>query len=195
MSCSICFDDIPQNDKFTSQCNHEFHNSCLLHWITTKHTCPVCRSEFYAEDKASPMDDTELNYGFIRIGHHCYTMEHIKALEDYLDLAIESEFDESLWNCDGYDKVMGISSLLKLSDGYKQMIYGTMVKIPGHNNENSIVINIDNSYTYKKRRMMEKVKKQNLNRVMKHKHKNNYSKNTQNYYRKRQFVGKRYVKG
>ena len=62
MSCSICLDEIPTHDKFTSQCNHEFHNSCLINWIITKHTCPLCRAEFYEAEKASPIDEPELNY-------------------------------------------------------------------------------------------------------------------------------------
>ena len=199
MSCSICFDEIPQHDKFTSQCNHEFHNSCLIHWITTKHTCPVCRTEFYDEEKASPVDNTEapeLNYGFIRRGQHGYAMEHIRIMDIILDLAVDSKFEEKQWRkgCDGDNKFIGFLSLLQLTKGYKQMIWGRIIKTRLYNNENSIVININTSYTYKKPYVTEKIKKQNLNRVMKSKNKNTYSKHTQNYYRKRNFVGKRYVK-
>jgi len=45
MICSICLDKIQDEQKIITECNHTFHNDCLLEWYKYKRTCPMCRSE------------------------------------------------------------------------------------------------------------------------------------------------------
>lgn len=42
--CSICYDDIYEDDMTTLPCAHMFHNSCIQQWLNQNPTCPVCRN-------------------------------------------------------------------------------------------------------------------------------------------------------
>ncbi|CCD61945.1 E3 ubiquitin-protein ligase trul-1 [Caenorhabditis elegans] len=43
-SCSICFEDLKQNDKISAiVCGHIYHHGCISQWIATKRQCPSCR--------------------------------------------------------------------------------------------------------------------------------------------------------
>ena len=50
--CSICLDEIKENDKVVTDCNHEFHLSCLLknyeNGVNGKE-CPNCRKSLIPE--------------------------------------------------------------------------------------------------------------------------------------------------
>ena len=41
--CCICLDKT-NNEWIRTQCNHEFHKTCINDWYRTKNTCPICRS-------------------------------------------------------------------------------------------------------------------------------------------------------
>jgi hypothetical protein len=48
MDCSICFDEIKEEDKKKINCNHVFHEECINKWFKRSHKCPLCRkSKFY----------------------------------------------------------------------------------------------------------------------------------------------------
>ena len=40
--CCICLDK-NNNEWIRTQCNHEFHKTCINSWYETTNTCPVCR--------------------------------------------------------------------------------------------------------------------------------------------------------
>jgi hypothetical protein len=40
--CNICLDGDNNNEYQITPCFHRFHKSCLLKWISFKHTCPIC---------------------------------------------------------------------------------------------------------------------------------------------------------
>ena len=40
--CSICM-EISSNKVIKTNCNHEFHEKCLLEWMKISKTCPICR--------------------------------------------------------------------------------------------------------------------------------------------------------
>jgi len=43
-SCSICMDNFEKNQTvLTTQCGHEFHDTCAHQWFAVTSTCPVCR--------------------------------------------------------------------------------------------------------------------------------------------------------
>ena len=49
MNCSICLEDIDEDDKKTLSCNHNFHTKCFLKCVQTNNynsfiKCPLCRS-------------------------------------------------------------------------------------------------------------------------------------------------------
>jgi len=41
--CCICLDK-NNNEWIRTQCNHEFHKTCINNWYNTINTCPICRS-------------------------------------------------------------------------------------------------------------------------------------------------------
>jgi hypothetical protein len=46
--CSICLDDNNTTNLIKTDCNHTFHNDCIMSWINTKldnYKCPNCRTE------------------------------------------------------------------------------------------------------------------------------------------------------
>jgi hypothetical protein len=62
MDCSICYEDLTNNEVKIG-CGHMFHNKCLIQWIITKNTCPICRyninhkTEEEEEELADEEDD------------------------------------------------------------------------------------------------------------------------------------------
>ncbi|KAK4267868.1 hypothetical protein QN277_024594 [Acacia crassicarpa] len=45
-TCSICleaFDNQDGEDVLALPCDHFFHNNCIVGWLKTSHTCPLCR--------------------------------------------------------------------------------------------------------------------------------------------------------
>lgn len=46
-SCSICFMEYKDTPKKkvvrTVECKHYFHKSCMIKWLKTSPTCPICR--------------------------------------------------------------------------------------------------------------------------------------------------------
>ena len=51
--CPICFENIEHKIMATLSChdNHCFHNTCIMHWISSKNgsrpTCPICREPIH----------------------------------------------------------------------------------------------------------------------------------------------------
>jgi hypothetical protein len=43
-NCPICFNEIHSDNKYTTECNHEYCKDCLNNWFDKgKNTCPNCR--------------------------------------------------------------------------------------------------------------------------------------------------------
>ena len=58
-TCSVCLDNIESN-AFKTNCGHYFHNQCLLNWLLTNHTCPVCRNDLAGGEVTTyHLDDDE----------------------------------------------------------------------------------------------------------------------------------------
>ncbi|KAI9084523.1 hypothetical protein K1719_033511 [Acacia pycnantha] len=48
--CSICLEDFDEHDDvLVLPCDHFFHNNCIVKWLNTGHTCPLCRFELPIE--------------------------------------------------------------------------------------------------------------------------------------------------
>eukprot|EP00568_Trieres_chinensis_P010892 CAMPEP_0183311710 /NCGR_PEP_ID=MMETSP0160_2-20130417/38497_1 /TAXON_ID=2839 ORGANISM="Odontella Sinensis, Strain Grunow 1884" /NCGR_SAMPLE_ID=MMETSP0160_2 /ASSEMBLY_ACC=CAM_ASM_000250 /LENGTH=258 /DNA_ID=CAMNT_0025476377 /DNA_START=274 /DNA_END=1046 /DNA_ORIENTATION=+ len=64
--CSVCFEEHNVGDKLTRlPCSHLYHHSCILKWLETRCTCPVCRYEL-------PTSDEEYEVGRMeRMKHRC----------------------------------------------------------------------------------------------------------------------------
>jgi len=42
-SCPICLSTMAPTGRRRLRCNHDFHNSCIVRWLGTSSSCPVCR--------------------------------------------------------------------------------------------------------------------------------------------------------
>jgi hypothetical protein len=42
-SCTICLDSTLKTSCKQLECNHKFHASCILDWLSKSKTCPMCR--------------------------------------------------------------------------------------------------------------------------------------------------------
>ena len=50
-NCSVCFDELVEGDiALLPACCHFFHFACLMTWLDSKYTCPMCRSDANKED-------------------------------------------------------------------------------------------------------------------------------------------------
>lgn len=48
--CSICIEPFaPRQMSLTLSCYHKFHTSCILTWLKTDLSCPMCRSPIHLE--------------------------------------------------------------------------------------------------------------------------------------------------
>ena len=62
--CSICFEKINynKNDSISLECDHEFHDTCILSWLNEKKECPICRLQVitdieYANDDIESIEN------------------------------------------------------------------------------------------------------------------------------------------
>ena len=57
--CSICLNMISQEKKRLN-CNHCFHNNCILKWLERDNRCPICRKIEPLQEKTTPSNHTHL---------------------------------------------------------------------------------------------------------------------------------------
>ena len=58
--CPVCLTDMEEPEGATLRempCGHRFHEACLLEWLCTKNTCPVCRVALPSAPGASPQGE------------------------------------------------------------------------------------------------------------------------------------------
>ena len=51
MTCNICLDNFEVGNILRIlECNHEFHENCIITWLKSNNTCPICRHELESND-------------------------------------------------------------------------------------------------------------------------------------------------
>lgn len=84
--CPVCKDLMPVETRATQlPCMHLYHSSCILPWLSSRNTCPVCRYEL-------PTDDPE----FERSKRATTNERDVHGLEEHTHLQeiVEEIFDE-----------------------------------------------------------------------------------------------------
>ncbi|KAF8087454.1 hypothetical protein N665_0585s0032 [Sinapis alba] len=54
--CAVCLALLEENDtaRMLPNCKHVFHVTCVDTWLTTRSTCPICRSEVEPSQRLEP---------------------------------------------------------------------------------------------------------------------------------------------
>jgi len=52
--CPICYERMTSKNTTTTRCKHVYHTACLERWLTTKHTCPLCREKLMEQHPVRP---------------------------------------------------------------------------------------------------------------------------------------------
>ena len=47
--CTICLDDVGGASALALPCSHTYHRPCILSWISTRRTCPLCMCDIGGE--------------------------------------------------------------------------------------------------------------------------------------------------
>ena len=96
MDCSICVDSISSNDHSTKfKCGHQFHTSCISHWLLLNNTCPHCRTEVYHINTIQVIEES-LDISIINDTiFELYNESLIDTLYDTIEDVIDDINDES----------------------------------------------------------------------------------------------------
>lgn len=107
--CSICMDNIFNNEIYKTSCDHIFHRNCLLKWLEKKESCPYCRKECLLEKKNLenltdyPKNFENSDYSYNLFYDHefyyfyygkLYTIRKIDI--NYIELHIDTDFLEKI---------------------------------------------------------------------------------------------------
>ena len=51
IDCSICFEELNNEEEYVLNCNHKYHRDCISRWLHTNPTCPLCRQPVDADPR------------------------------------------------------------------------------------------------------------------------------------------------
>ena len=57
--CSICLQQMSEETKHTTGCNHSFHRQCLNIWENRHSSCPLCRANLHNHEEQANIDEVE----------------------------------------------------------------------------------------------------------------------------------------
>ncbi|CAI5491106.1 unnamed protein product [Closterium sp. Naga37s-1] len=59
---SVCLSNLHEGEliRILPPCEHRFHVACIDHWLATKTTCPVCRTDLQSSDPIVTAEDSEV---------------------------------------------------------------------------------------------------------------------------------------
>lgn len=73
--CLICFENIDDDAEMILDCNHRFHENCILEWyqVSTQKDCPVCRTVITTindNDNDTNNDSSDIDNNIIVMNNH-----------------------------------------------------------------------------------------------------------------------------
>ena len=76
INCAICLNQLERNQNYIKHpyCSHKFHHDCIITWIKSINSCPLCRNGFPSQriimhqgsynHSGDPFDCNGINCGF-----------------------------------------------------------------------------------------------------------------------------------
>jgi E3 ubiquitin-protein ligase RNF115/126 len=59
VSCAVCKDELAAGEiAVRLRCKHLYHPECIIQWLKTQGSCPVCRAELPKENEAAATANT-----------------------------------------------------------------------------------------------------------------------------------------
>lgn len=148
--CSICLEEINNNDCCTTKCNHTFHLSCLLKSTTISNFCPNCRSlikESIIQDDNEDYDNEDYSNNYFYMNHDYdgddqFILTAIDEDISYLKDLIDSGFDlDSIDRC-GKTALLWAVSKNKLQSVKMLLEAGSNPNILSYHDDNPLFISI-----------------------------------------------------
>ena len=88
-NCSICFENIENNEYILPECDHKFHINCIMTWFRTgQKSCPMCRNNgINSGNNSSNTSLTQINNELTQ-----YSWQYRRKLlnDDYLKMRLLS---------------------------------------------------------------------------------------------------------
>uniref|UniRef100_A0A0D9XNH5 RING-type E3 ubiquitin transferase n=1 Tax=Leersia perrieri TaxID=77586 RepID=A0A0D9XNH5_9ORYZ len=88
--CPICKDLIPTRARAKQlPCTHLYHSSCILPWLSSRNTCPVCRYELPTDDAEYERSKQAItNVRDIQVVGHTHLRESVEEISDESDVEV-----------------------------------------------------------------------------------------------------------
>lgn len=166
MECSICLNDVKANEQYKSQCGHTFHHACMIHWLSTKNSCPVCRFPLYTYNKQQvDHEHSEIEYdinSFIILKNPSYKYIFTSEMEEVLLDAIDSALENmTQYKIDMFDTSALEACYTFNVKGTKLRVYYFINKCP---NKNIYVIELTETKTLANKKSKVKTNYKYLNK-------------------------------
>ncbi len=88
IECSICIENILDEDKDITKCTHVFHKECIKKWLESNNTCPSCKTElkeyrpYRPPNISTDLPTRQTNFSNLTFNHPIY---HYYLYHNYLD--------------------------------------------------------------------------------------------------------------
>ncbi len=113
IECPVCLNDINEDQRCTTDCEHEFCYDCLNKWLRINLNCPVCRKS---------VDNFKYNNEINRL----FIVNNSSEIEN-LNINIE-EVRSMLGNVDLYNnKIKKLLICLKAISGFSLLLFTTSI--------------------------------------------------------------------
>lgn len=119
-SCSICLDFISSQDGFQTECNHIFHHSCMVLYVSksVKYLCPICRQRIIFDKKNNDLISfirkySLFNTDFNELIYYCIAKNNKNCLQFVLNHRGKFMFENIGLDCTFHNGFTALSLCIK----------------------------------------------------------------------------------
>ncbi|KAL1360195.1 hypothetical protein HN51_005551 [Arachis hypogaea] len=92
--CAICKDALVLGTEASQlPCSHLYHGSCILPWLSTRNSCPLCRYELPTDDK--DYEEGKQNGVLQHVNHDRQQLEMVDVDDSSSDVSVLAEVNEA----------------------------------------------------------------------------------------------------